>query len=218
MSKTRIAGRNGFVRFLRNNLALIIIVVCLLSIITIVIVASINANKPPLPVDTDPDDTDPTDTDPTDTDPDDTDPIEVFLPPVETYTLGMDYTDDAENLFVFNNTLGWWEAHRAVDFLTEEGAGVTAMKSGTVLSVGSTYGLGGYVKIDHGEGVVATYACLKNICVTAGNQVAQGDKIGEASDSANYEFKDGPHLHLEMTLNGAKVNPWDYIDRGEEEE
>ena len=209
MSRTRSASQSGFVRFLRNNLALIIIVVCLLSIITIVVVASINANLPTVDPDPDPDPVVDPDPDP------DPDPVQVFLPPVEIYTVGMDYTDDSENLFVFNNTLGWWEAHRAVDFLAEDGASVKAMKSGTVLSVGSTYGLGEYVKVDHGEGIVATYACLKNVCVTAGAQIEQGAKLGEVSDSANYEFKDGPHLHLEMTLNGVKVNPWDYIDTGD---
>lgn len=210
MSNTHTARQNGFVRFLRNNLALIIIVLCLLSIITIVVVASINANKPTIPVDQDPD--------PVIPDPVIPDPIEVFLLPVTTYEVGMDFTDDEENLFVYSKTLNCYQSHRAVDFLAEEGTNVLAMKSGTVIEVGSTYGFGGYVKIDHGEDVIATYASLKNISVTAGSQVKQGDKIGEISDSANFEFLDGPHLHLEMTLSGTRVNPWDYIDIDEEEE
>lgn len=208
MSNTHTARQNGFVRFLRNNLALIIIVLCLLSIITIVVVASINANKPVIPVDQDPD--------PVIPDPVIPDPVEVFLLPVTTYEVGMDFTDDGENLFVYNRTLKRTESHRAVDFLAEEGTSVLAMKSGTVIEVGSTYGFGGYVKIDHGGDIIATYASLKNISVTAGSQVKQGDKLGEISDSANYEFLDGPHLHLEMTLNKVRVNPWDYIDIDEE--
>lgn len=203
----------AFGRWLKNNLALIIIVSCVVAIVGIVLVATLTPDPPVVPVDTDvPNGQDTGIVDdpliPIDepiTPPEQT--SEVFLSPMENYTLGMTFTDNVENLFVFNNTLGRWESHRAVDLVAPTGTAVSSMKSGTVVKVGYSYGLGNYVEIDHGEGVVATYASLDNVTVTQGQEVVGGDKIGETSETANYEFKDGAHLHLSVTVNGELVDP-----------
>lgn len=202
-------GIDKFKAFVKQNLALIIIIGCVLAITVIVIIAA-NVG-PALPVvDPDPD----PDPDPTGN-PNDPDAIakKLFQLPVADYTtVGMDYTNDGDNMYVWNPTLEMAIAHKAVDFLAEDGAEVCAMRAGTVSSVGFTYGYGNYVTVDHGDGIVATYASLADdISVTAGQVLEKGDVIGKVSTSASYEFKDGPHLHLEMKLNGTVVNPWDYL-------
>ncbi|MEG1527913.1 MAG: M23 family metallopeptidase [Clostridia bacterium] len=222
MSKSNVNG-NAFVRFLRNNIALIIISICLLAIVTIVIVASVNANEPTLPVDgnkptdttDDPDDdkptTDPSDDVPTGGDGDIT--SAKFELPVSNFTIGMDYTNDTDNLFVFSSTLKRWQSHRATDFLATSGTAVTAMRGGTVTEVGNNYALGDYVTVDHGDGVVATYASMQNLCVVAGQTVAKGEKIGEVSNSAGSELADGAHLHLAVKKDGKYVSPWTILTK-----
>lgn len=206
MQNTYKRGVDKFKTFVKQNLALIIIITCVLAITTIVIIAATSGTVPV--IDPDPD----SDLDPSGNDPD---PIELeakkFAFPLEYTAIGMDFTNDSDNMFVFNSTLKMWTAHKAVDFLAEEGAEVLAMRAGTVTEVGFTYGYGNYVKIDHGDEIVATYASLGETSVAAGQDVEKGAVIGTASISASYEFKDGPHLHLEMKLNDVTVNPWDYL-------
>ena len=45
-----------------------------------------------------------------------------------------------------------------------------------------------------------------------GDAVKKGDKIGEASDSSYLEFKDGPHVHFEMTKDGKHISPREYLE------
>ncbi|MDD3831170.1 MAG: M23 family metallopeptidase [Clostridia bacterium] len=210
-----------FSRFLRNNLAIIIIVACLVAVTTIIIVASTLPNNDVLPTDGDPFISQPNNPviDDPGSNPNGPDPnegvdlkLKMFTLPVKSeYTIGMDYTNDGDSLFVFNDTLNRWQSHRAVDFIAPENTDVYAMRNGTVIEVGSNFGYGNYCIINHGDGIVATYASLDNIVLTQGQEVIKGDKVGQISTSASYEFIDGAHLHLEMTLNDKAVNPWDYI-------
>ena len=41
--------------------------------------------------------------------------------------------------------------------------------------------------------------------------VKAGEKIGEVSTTASYEFSDGAHLHLEISKNGTAVDPMPYV-------
>jgi len=50
--------------------------------------------------------------------------------------------------------------------------------------------------------------------VSVGDKVSAGSIIGQVSESMAQELNTGAHLHFEMTKNGAKVNPNDYIDLG----
>lgn len=212
---------SSFGRWLRNNIALIVIVSCVLAIVAVVLLATLLPTETAIPVDGEPVDTTPVDsgTTPPDTtipeEPVVTEPEtpapEVFVSPIVNYTLGMTFTDNVSNLFVFNSTLSRWESHRAVDLIAPTGTEVVSMRSGTVTEVGYSYGLGNYVSIDHGDGVIATYASLDNVTVIAGQSVVGGEKIGETSESANYEFLDGAHLHLAVTLNGTTVDPLPYF-------
>lgn len=205
-----------FAAFVKNNLALIIIVACILAITTIVIIAS-TAKSPTDPVDKpDPGTEDPTDNPgPGDEIPTDNPVDKSFAFPLLAYTsVSMDYTNDTDYLFVFNQTLNKWVAHRAVDFVAEAGTEVLAMRSGTVTAVGFNYGLGKYVEIDHGDGYIATYASLDNISVLVGQTIAKGDILGVISDTANNEFKDGAHLHLAVVKDGATISPWEILSPG----
>ena len=205
-----------FRRFLRNNAALLLLIFCVLAITAVVLAVTLTRDTPVIP--DDPVVNNPNDDNPG-TKPDDDKPstpskkkVQIyFSAPIKYTSIGMDFTDGGDNMFVFNNTLEMWETHKALDLLATEGSEVSAMFEGTVVKVGSTYKHGDYVVIDHGDNVIATYASLQNVQVQAGQKLSQGDVIGEASISASAEYIDGAHVHLQIAVNGVDVDPTPYV-------
>jgi murein DD-endopeptidase MepM/ murein hydrolase activator NlpD len=99
--------------------------------------------------------------------------------------------------------------HLGVDMTALEGDIIMAADHGVVTFVGwSQYGYGNMVQIDHGNGYVTLYAHLTTYFVKMCQSVSQGDQIGTAGNTGN-SF--GAHLHFEIRLNGAAVNPLGYV-------
>ena len=205
---------NKFSRFLRNNASLLLLVFCVVAISAVVLAVNVGEKTPDTPVGGNPDNPGGT---PGGENPGETPkPVIIkekvyFVSPVAYQSVSMEFTDD-EVLFVFNPTLNQWTTHKGVDLVASENTPVTAMYDGTVIEVGESYGMGHYIKVDHGENVIATYASLADVQVVNGQTVKQGDKLGVVSTSASYEFSDGAHLHLEVTQNGTSVDPMEYVD------
>jgi murein DD-endopeptidase MepM/ murein hydrolase activator NlpD len=106
----------------------------------------------------------------------------------------------------------WQHRHTGIDISSGHRAGVTPItpfKKGSVTeTVLSNRGLGNYVVIDHGDGLVSLYAHLSRITVRKGQAVVPGNVIGY---EGNTGVTTGPHLHFEVILNGKNVNPRNYI-------
>ena len=101
--------------------------------------------------------------------------------------------------------------HRGIDFAANEGASIRAADSGvvTMASFGDwNYGYGNVVQIDHGNGFVTLYAHLSQVFVSVCDPINAGAPIGASGNTGN-SF--GAHLHFEIRLGGAPVNPWDYL-------
>jgi murein DD-endopeptidase MepM/ murein hydrolase activator NlpD len=99
--------------------------------------------------------------------------------------------------------------HPAIDIGGQEGNPIYATDSGVVVYAGwSDYGYGYLIAIDHGNGWQSAYAHLSAVGVSCGQSVYQGGMIGALGNTGN---SSGPHLHFELSINGAKVNPLDYI-------
>jgi murein DD-endopeptidase MepM/ murein hydrolase activator NlpD len=98
--------------------------------------------------------------------------------------------------------------HSAVDIGGSLGNAIFATDSGVVVYAGwSDYGYGNLIVIDHGNGWQSAYAHLSGIGVGCGQSVYQGYLIGALGSTGN---SSGPHLHFELVLNGAKLNPLDF--------
>lgn len=131
-----------------------------------------------------------------------------FIMPVENATEIAEYSES----MVFNSTLGRFSAHTAIDFFAAEGTPVYAVEDGTVESVTNGILEGVTVIIDHGDGLKTVYNSLADPDeVSVGQKVARGDKIGEVSVTNRQEYKDGAHLHFEVTENGETVDPGKYL-------
>jgi murein DD-endopeptidase MepM/ murein hydrolase activator NlpD len=102
--------------------------------------------------------------------------------------------------------------HMGVDVAGPIGTPVYAAHSGTVeqvISGGWDGGYGNNVWINNGDGVKTHYAHLNGINVSAGQSVVGGQSvIGWRGNSGR---STGPHLHFEIQVNGALVNPLNYV-------
>lgn len=85
---------------------------------------------------------------------------------------------------------------------------VHAAKAGTVIVSQYSSSYGNYVVISHGSGNTTLYAHMSSRSVSVGQTVAQGAVIGITGSTG---ISSGPHLHFEITENGVRVNPLNYL-------
>ena len=98
--------------------------------------------------------------------------------------------------------------HYGMDFTAPAGTDVYASGNGVVTSVQSSQrGLGKNIVIDHGFGYSSIYAHLSNFNVRVGQKVQRGDVIGYVGNTGTSIAN---HLHYEIKLNGANVDPVNY--------
>lgn len=98
--------------------------------------------------------------------------------------------------------------HSGMDFTAPSGTDVYVTGDGTVASVISAKrGLGNHIIINHGYGYTSIYAHLDQFNVRAGQKVRRGDIIGFVGSTG---LSVAPHLHYELKLNGANVDPVNY--------
>jgi murein DD-endopeptidase MepM/ murein hydrolase activator NlpD len=98
--------------------------------------------------------------------------------------------------------------HTGVDVSAEYGAPVHATADGLVTIADTHMGYGRLVVVDHGFGITTFYAHLSAYAVAAGTHVRRGEVIGYAGISGR---STGPHVHYEVRVNNAPVNPWRYM-------
>ncbi len=100
--------------------------------------------------------------------------------------------------------------HMGVDFAPGEGTPIRSVAAGTVLKVQAhDGGFGNDVWVQHdvdGKQFVSVYGHMKDgtFKVVTGQQVAVGDELGEVGSTGN---STGPHLHLEIHVDGVPVDP-----------
>ncbi|MGB8496215.1 MAG: M23 family metallopeptidase [Candidatus Acidiferrum sp.] len=98
--------------------------------------------------------------------------------------------------------------HTGVDVGADYGAPVHVTADGMVLDAGQHSGYGRVVIVDHGFGLTTWYAHLSSYAVITGTRVKRGEVIGYTGISGR---STGPHVHYEVRMNNAPVNPWRYM-------
>ncbi|HAQ39659.1 MAG TPA: hypothetical protein DCM73_01725 [Clostridiales bacterium] len=88
---------------------------------------------------------------------------------------------------------------------------IESVLDGTVESVNNSEVTGTEIVIDHGNNIKSLYSNLTSSDVKAGDQVKQGQAIGNIGKTVSIESADGAHLHFELFVDGKNVNPMDYI-------
>jgi len=98
--------------------------------------------------------------------------------------------------------------HTGVDISSQYGDGVRAAADGVVTHAALHAGYGRLVIVDHGFGAATWYGHLSSFTAATGMRVKRGDLIGYVGVSGRTT---GPHVHYEVRINGAPVNPMRYL-------
>ena len=95
--------------------------------------------------------------------------------------------------------------HTGLDYPASSGTPVSAAGRGRVVFAGwDSSGYGNLVVIEHPAGVRSMYAHLSSIAVDRGQSVVAGTRIGRVGSTG---ISTGPHLHFELRLRGAAIDP-----------
>jgi murein DD-endopeptidase MepM/ murein hydrolase activator NlpD len=94
--------------------------------------------------------------------------------------------------------------HQGLDFRAEIGTPVGAMNSGVVILAREMFYEGGFVVIDHGQGLVTLYMHLSEIKVREGDSVDKLQTIGLSGDTGRTT---APHLHVGVRWQGVYLDP-----------
>jgi peptidoglycan hydrolase-like protein with peptidoglycan-binding domain len=95
------------------------------------------------------------------------------------------------------------QLHAGLDFPAATGTTVRAAAGGRVAFAGYDDGWGLTVVVDHG-GFRTRYAHLSRATVAPGEQVVARERVGRVGSTG---FATGPHLHFEVSVRGANVDP-----------
>jgi murein DD-endopeptidase MepM/ murein hydrolase activator NlpD len=101
-----------------------------------------------------------------------------------------------------------WRQHYGTDFAADTGDPVYAIEDGTVIVAGWNDAYGNLVVIDHGGGYASWYGHASKLLVRVGDTVKRGQQITQAGSTG---WATGPHVHLEIHVNGTPVDPMTYL-------
>ena len=100
--------------------------------------------------------------------------------------------------------------HRGVDLRGAQGTPIKAMADGKVAIAQNMYFAGNTVYIDHGQGVISSYAHMSRLDVKPGETVKAGQQIGLVGATGRVT---GPHLHLGVNILGVAVDPLSLVPK-----
>ncbi len=98
--------------------------------------------------------------------------------------------------------------HPGVDIAALVGTPVRAMAAGIVIFAGLDGGFGRLIKVFDGHSEVTMYAHLSARYVHVGEIIHKGQLLGRVGDTG---YSTGPHLHFEVLLHGAPINPIGFL-------
>lgn len=99
--------------------------------------------------------------------------------------------------------------HKGIDIGASYGTNIVAADSGRVVEARYNGSYGNCVKIDHGNGTETLYAHCSQLVVNVGDTVDRGQLIAYVGSTG---ASTGPHLHFEVRVNGACVDPLAYVN------
>lgn len=98
--------------------------------------------------------------------------------------------------------------HPGLDLVARTGTPIMAAAGGRVVFAGEKSGYGSAVEIDHGNGLMTRYGHASRIVVHVGDLVLPRQYIADVGSTGR---STGPHLHFEVLVAGAPVNPAAYL-------
>jgi murein DD-endopeptidase MepM/ murein hydrolase activator NlpD len=81
---------------------------------------------------------------------------------------------------------------------------VVAPLGGVVILTGDLFFSGNTVFLDHGQGLLSSYAHLSKVLVSTGDHLSSGQMLGRVGQTGRAT---GPHLHWSVYLNQTRIDP-----------
>jgi murein DD-endopeptidase MepM/ murein hydrolase activator NlpD len=111
----------------------------------------------------------------------------------------------------FGQVGGMWSSgrHTGQDFAAPYGTPIKAVHRGKIIFAGWDGPYGRKIVIEHEDGT-QTWYCHMSAFVRTTGYVTTGEVIGRLGSTGNVT---GPHLHLEVHVDGVAVNPLTFLRR-----
>jgi murein DD-endopeptidase MepM/ murein hydrolase activator NlpD len=98
--------------------------------------------------------------------------------------------------------------HSGIDIANRRGTPVYAPGDAVVEFAGTSNGNGKSVVLNHGQGITTLYGHLSKMYVKKGDRVRKKQKIANVGNTGK---STNPHLHYEVRVNGAPINPRSHL-------
>lgn len=98
--------------------------------------------------------------------------------------------------------------HSGLDFAVPAGTPIKTPAGGKVILVGNYFFNGNTVFVDHGQGFISMFCHMSKIDVKVGQTLARGGVVGRVGSTGRAT---GPHMHWNISLNDARVDPAIFI-------
>ncbi|TLG71090.1 M23 family metallopeptidase [Culicoidibacter larvae] len=105
---------------------------------------------------------------------------------------------------------GGTRMHNGIDLACSKDEAAWSIADGVVTDATFSSSYGYFVEVDHQNGYSSLYAHFNTLAVRAGDRVSSGQVVGYCGDTG---FSAGYHLHLEIRLNGVRVDPEGYLPK-----
>lgn len=126
----------------------------------------------------------------------------------EKVNLGMSLTRPISGVLTSRYGYRWGRTHTGIDIGAPTGTAIKAAASGTVTFSGWKGSLGKLVVITHENGIQTYYGHCSQLIASAGDKVSVGQVIAKVGSTGR---STGSHLHFEIRIKGASINPQSYI-------
>ena len=98
--------------------------------------------------------------------------------------------------------------HSGLDFAVPAGTPIKTPANGKVILTGNYFFNGNTVFVDHGQGFISMFCHMSKIDVKVGDQLTRGAVVGKVGSTGRAT---GPHMHWNVSLNDARVDPAIFI-------
>lgn len=124
-------------------------------------------------------------------------------------TVLMDYNMGST---VYFETLNQYKYNPALIISSAVGNPVVASAKGIVESIGVNEETGTTLKLNLGNNYSLVYGQLKELAVSEGDVVEQGQLLGYVSEPTKYYCEEGSNLYFQMQKEGKPVDPFLYLE------
>lgn len=98
--------------------------------------------------------------------------------------------------------------HSGLDFAVPAGTPIKTPAAGRVILIGDYFFNGRTVFVDHGQGFISMFCHMSKVEVQLGQQLPRGGVVGRVGATGRAT---GPHMHWNVSLNDARVDPAIFI-------